>query len=100
MIRDDECRASARKFKLGCIVLGTFAIIMGAAIWGSYDLLIYGINTKDVGLVAAISGLAGTVIGSVGAGAQQVIGFYFGSSSGSEKKTEAISRIMDKSNFD
>lgn len=86
-------------FYLGCIILGTFAAIVAATLWGSYALMTGEIKPADMGLVATVSGLIGAVVGYAAGNAQQVIGFYFGSSSSSEKKTEAMSRIMDKSNL-
>jgi hypothetical protein len=68
-------------------ILGTFASIMGVVLWGCWMLLQGGITIKDVSVVAAISGLVGSVVGYVAANAQTVVNFIFGGSLGSERKT-------------
>lgn len=88
--------ATARNnvFYLGCIILLTFAIIVASAMWASFQLMTGGIEAKDPGVVATVSGLVGTVIGYVAANAQQVVSFFFGSSSGSDKKTDALTAAV------
>lgn len=83
-------------FMMGCIILSTFALIVCVALYGSFELMTGGIQAKDAGVVATVSGLIGSVIGYVAANAQQVVGFYFGSSSGSDKKTDALSDAIKK----
>jgi hypothetical protein len=80
--------------RLAIVVLVTFAVIMGAVLWGCYGLLIGGITVKDVAVVAAVSGLVGSVVGYVAANAQTVINFIFGGSLGSEKKTDAMAAAI------
>ena len=75
---------------IACLVLLTFAGIMGAVLVGCWMLLAGGMPIKDVAVVAAISGLIGSVVGYVAANAQTVINFIFGGSLGSEKKTDAL----------
>jgi hypothetical protein len=77
-------------FWLGVFILLTFAGIISLSLWGSYLLLSGGIQIKDVGIVAAVFGFLGTVIGYVAANAQQVVGFFYGSSKGSGDKTDAM----------
>jgi hypothetical protein len=77
-------------FWLGIIILVTFAGTMGAAMWGSWKLLTNGMTVVDVGVVAALFGFLGTVVGYIAAQAQQVVNYYFGSSSGSKTKTDAL----------
>ena len=81
---------NAAVWTLAYVVLGTFAAIMAAVLYGCYTLITGGITVKDVAVVAAISGLVGSIVGYVAANAQQVIGFIYGGSIGSEKKTEAL----------
>ena len=81
-------------FNLGIIILITFAFVMTAVLWASYNLLTGGITIKDVAVVAAISGMVGSVVGYVAANAQQVVGYFFGSSSGSADKTDAMSKAV------
>jgi hypothetical protein len=44
----------------------------------------------------AIVGIIGTLIGYVSAKADQVVSYYFGSSSGSKEKTAAMSDALSK----
>lgn len=75
---------------IAAAVLVTFAAIMAAVLYGSWQLLQGGITIKDVSTVAAISGLVGSVVGYVAANAQTVVNFIFGGSLGSDKKTDAL----------
>lgn len=77
-------------FWLGIAVLVTFAVTMGASLYGSYQILTGGITIKDVAVVAAVSGFVGSIVGYVAANAQQVISYFFGSSKGSKDKTDAM----------
>jgi len=76
-----------REFRLGCVILITFAAIIFIAIFSCVLLQI-----KD----PTIFGLLGSVLGYAAANAQQVVGFYFGSSSGSDKKTEMLQNMLEK----
>lgn len=71
-------------------VLLTFAIVMITVLYGSWTLLSGGITIKDVSVVAAISGLVGSIVGYVAANAQTVINFLFGGSMGNEKNSAAL----------
>lgn len=89
----DARRANAsneRVFWLGVVILGTFGGIMFASLWGAYALLTGQLPVKDVAMVGMVSGFVGTIIGYVSANAQQVVSFFFGSSKGSEQKTDAM----------
>lgn len=81
-------------FRLGLAVLVTFMLVMGVSMYGSYQLLIGGLQVKDMGVVAAVFGFLGTVIGYVAANAQQVVAYFFGSSAGSKQKTDAMSAAV------
>ena len=81
-------------FWLGVVVLLSFAGAMGAALYGSYGLLTGGIVVKDVGMVAAVFGFLGTIVGALAGNAQQVIGFFFGSSKGSGDKNDALAAAV------
>lgn len=81
-------------FWLGIAVLTTFAAVMTAVMWGSYELLVGGLQVKDMGVVAVVFGFLGTVVGYVAANAQQVVAYFFGSSAGSKQKTEAIAQAV------
>lgn len=79
---------------IAAIILVTFAAIMAAVLYGCWQILQGGITIKDVAVVAAISGLVGSIVGYVAANAQQVTGFLFGGSLGSEKKTDALANSV------
>lgn len=77
-------------FKLGIVILLTFAFAIGLSLYGSYQLLVGGIVPKDPATVAAVFGSLGTLIGYLSSNAQSVIQFYYGSSQGSANKTQAM----------
>lgn len=83
-------RGDDKVFWLGIAVLAIFALTMGAALYGSFQILTGGITIKDVAVVAAVSGFVGSIVGYVAANAQQVIAYFFGSSKGSSDKTNAL----------
>lgn len=83
-------------FWLGIAVLVTFTLVMGAVLWGSFELMTGGITVKDVAVVGMVSGLIGTVVGYVAANAQQVVAYFFGSSRGSAAKTDAMAAAVDR----
>lgn len=82
---------------LGIAVLVTFAGVMGGSLYGAYKILTGGLHITDVGVVAAVFGFLGTVVGYVAANAQQVVSYFFGSSRGSNDKSremaDAIKRL-------
>lgn len=86
----------ARKYKdnkvfwLGVVILSSFALIMIVALFGSYALLTGSMPLSDPSTIGMVSGFVGTIIGYVAANAQQVVSFFFGSSAGSSKKSDAI----------
>lgn len=83
-------------FWLGISVLATFAAVMTAVMYGSYQLLVGGLQVKDMGVVAVVFGFLGTVVGYVAANAQQVVAYFFGSSRGSKEKTDAMAAAVSK----
>ena len=74
-------------FWLGIAVLLTMAVDMVVTFWLIYAILTGGLQIKDLGIVAAVFGILGTLNGYIAANAQQVIGYYFGSSKGSADKS-------------
>lgn len=86
---------NASVFKLGMVVLISFAALMGAVLYGCWAILIDGLKV-DAAIAAAVFGLIGTVVGYVAAAAQQVIQFNFGSSYGSKQKTDAMADAVHK----
>ena len=83
-------------WNLAYVVLGTFAFMMGFVLYGCWMILQGGITIKDVAVVAAISGLVGSIVGYVAANAQTVINFIYGGSLGSEKKTDAMAGAVQQ----
>lgn len=81
---------------IAVVILATFAVMMGAVLYGCWIILQGGISIKDVSVVAAISGLIGSVVGYVAANAQTVVNFIYGGSLGSEKKTDALSASVQQ----
>lgn len=77
-------------FWLGCVILATFALVMGASLYGAYALLTGRVIVENAALVGMVAGFVGTIIGYVSANAQQVVGFFYGSSKGSEQKSDAM----------
>ena len=77
-------------------ILATFAVIMGAVLYGCFVLITGGMPVKDASVVAAVSGLVGAVVGYVAANAQTVVNFIYGGSLGSEKKTDALAASVQQ----
>ena len=63
---------------------------------GAYALLTGRVVVENPALVGMLAGLVGTVIGYVSANAQQVMGFFCGSSKGSETKTDAMAAAFSQ----
>lgn len=82
---------------MGVIILIAWAFLMAGTLYALHQMLVGGIQVKDVGVVATVFTVLGSLVGYVSNVAQQVVGFFFGSSRGSAKKTdgmvEAISSI-------
>lgn len=81
-------------FWLGIAVLVTMALDTIATFWLVYAILTGGLQIKDVGIVAAVFGILGTLNGYVAANAQQVISYYFGSSRGSMEKSREMAEAI------
>lgn len=81
-------------FWLGVTILITFASVMIAVLWGGFTLMTGDATIKDEGAKALVMGLVGTVLGYVSANAQQVVGYFFGSSKGSADKTNALAAAV------
>ncbi len=81
-----ESVTDARRYRnihmLALWVLMTFAFVMTGVLYGCYLLLTGGIPIKDVAVVAAVSGLVGSVVGYVAANAQTVVNSLYSASLG------------------
>ena len=83
-------------FWLGMAVLIVMLIDTVATFWLVYAILTEGLRIKDVGVVAAVFGILGTLNGYIAANAQQVLSFYFGSSRGSQDKSRDMAEAIKK----
>ena len=81
-------------FWLGVVILLTFGAMVGLAMLGSYRLLSGGIKVVDAGVVAAVFGFLGALVGYVAANAQQVVSYFFGSSRGSAEKNASLTESI------
>lgn len=96
---EDARRANAanqRVFWLGVVILGTFAAIIGMSLWGAYLILVGKLPVENAAVVGMVAGFVGTIVGYAAANAQQVTGFYYGSSKGSESKSDAMAAAFQK----
>ena len=94
--KDARKYQSNNTFWLGIAILMLFSITMAMSLYGAYQILLGGITIKDVSVVAAISGFIGSIIGYIASSAQQVIGFFYGSSAGSKQKSDAMGDAINK----
>lgn len=77
-------------FHLGIVILVIYALVLCGSLFGSYAIITGGIVLKDVSTVGIVCTFIGGIIGTIGAMAGQIVSFYFGSSKGSEKKTDQL----------
>lgn len=63
-------------------------------IGGFFATVAYVLGKGMTGMDAAAAAFAGTMVGYVSAKAEQVVSYYFGSSSGSDKKNRAIEQAL------
>ncbi|CAD6559307.1 hypothetical protein ACFQ3P_32990 [Paraburkholderia sabiae] len=89
-VQDTANARNDKVFWLGVVILATFAVVVFASMYGAYALLAGHVVVENAALVGMVAGFVGTVIGYVSANAQQVVGFFYGSSKGSETKTDAM----------
>jgi hypothetical protein len=79
---------------MGACVLIAWAVLTAGTLAGLYSLLHGGIEIKDVGVVATVFTVLGSVVGYVSNAAQQVLSYFYGSSRGSDRKTMAMSEAI------
>lgn len=92
----EAAKNNALVYKLALCILITFGIVMAAVLWGCYALITGGLPVSEIGAVAAVAGLVGSVVGYVAANAQTVVNFLYGSSLASSKKSDAIATAIQK----
>lgn len=76
-------------FALGIVILITFAVMVGCVMVVLY-MMVSGKVSADPSTVALVAGLIGTLTGYFASNAQQVVGYYFGSSKGSQTSGLAV----------
>lgn len=79
----------ANVFRLGVVILTSFFAVMSGTLWFLFKVATAQLIVDAV-LLAAIFTLLGTIIGYFASNAQQVVSFFFGSSQGSQTKSDAI----------
>ena len=90
--------ANNRVFWLGISVLVIFLICVVGVLFSCYQMVTGEVVVKDAGILATATGLIGSIVGYVAANAQQVVGYYFGSSKGSSDKSDAIAKSINIQN--
>lgn len=86
---DNDDRKSARDREVG--VKDNTTKVLAYTVVGSFVLMVAG---ALVGYAKVDSALAGTLVGYLSAKAEQVIAYYFGSSSGSAAKTQLLAQAQ------
>lgn len=81
-------------FVIACGVLVSWLLLTGATLYGLFNVASGDIVLADPGIAATVFTLLGSLIGYVSNIAQQVIGFFFGSSRGSDQKTTALAKAV------
>jgi len=81
---------------IGGAVLASFALLMAAVMYGCFQLLTHPETHIDPTVAPSVAGLVGTIVGYLAGNAQQVVGYWFGSSKGSSDKTHALSMAANK----
>lgn len=90
-------RDSARKRETNTGDVWTPRIIGFLTLGGFLWAVFYVLSGQVQGLTDPVSvGMIGTLIGYISAKADQVVSYYFGSSAGSAKKTEALQDALNK----
>lgn len=88
--------SNERVFWLGIVILLTFAFIMASSLVGAYLLMTGTLPVANAAVVGMVAGFVGTVIGYTGALAQSVTSFFFGSSKGSETKSDQMATAFSQ----
>lgn len=71
---------------LGLVIIAGFFVVVYQVLFGDFG------NLKD----PAVSAIVGSVIGYVSAKADQVVGYYFGSSSSAKRKDDTLANLAAK----
>lgn len=92
-VQDARKYRDEKLFYLGCVIYVIFFIILAISMVGGYYIL-NNPTTMDPGMIAAVFGLVGSIVGYVASQAQSVTNFNFGTSYGSMQKGDAISQAV------
>jgi hypothetical protein len=79
---------------LAYVTVTAFFIINGAMLWGYYALLTQGVQIKNPELVIAIANAVGLLAGFINSKAEQVYGFFFGSSVSARSNAQAAGAAL------
>jgi hypothetical protein len=79
---------------LAYVTVGAFFVINGAMLWGYYALLTQGVAIKNPELTIAIANAVGLLAGFINSKAEQVYGFFFGSSVSARANAQATSAAL------
>lgn len=88
-VKDARTYRDDKTFRLGLVVLASFAAVMLTALFGLYKV-VSGTVSVQQDMLAATIGLVGAIVGYFAANAQQVVSYFFGSSAGSTSKGDSI----------
>lgn len=81
-------------YSLGVYVLIGWAVLLGGTLVGLFMIATGGTKITDPGMAASVFTVLGAVVGYVANIAQQVTGYFFGSSLGSATKTDAMAQAI------
>jgi hypothetical protein len=79
---------------MGVAVLLIWSALTAGTLFGLYNILSGGIKIQDVGIVATVFTVLGSVVGYVSNAAQQVLSYFYGSSRGSDRKTMVMTEAI------
>jgi len=85
---------SENVFRLAVCILATYAVCVSGVLGGVFYLLMHPAVEFNAGMVAVVFSLIGTVVGNLQVNAQQVISWCFGTTIGSDKKTNAVTQAL------
>jgi hypothetical protein len=76
--------------RLSYVVIGAWIVLMAGSIFGLFQLFTGGIKLQDASLAATIFLLLGNMLGRLDGIVQQTVGYWFGSSKGSNDMRAAV----------
>ena len=79
---------------LAYVTVAAFFVTNGLMLWGYYALLTQGVQIKNPELTIAIANAVGLLAGFINSKAEQVYGFFFGSSVSARANAQATSAAL------